>query len=459
MTVWEQSGLRAWIDPSTGLELVVSKEGGLAREETNRVQIGMLEHNVLAGTLPFRHESRDGDVVLRYSIAGMRRLRSALRAESLREEQWEGLLAGISLALREGEDYCVRETEYVLDPDWIWVKRDVRDVKLIAVPVRGFGNPERAWRQWKALFDCFVECGLPERWRERLRPARWEKETFTHRLWMSEAGELRASEPVRGGGTNRAYEEEDAALPSDRREVPREGNSVIGQAIQEIEEGETMRFTSPRMTSREWVRLLAATVCCVVFVWKPTLPSLIVAVLGCVPLGVTLYRRYVREAESVGEPPPSPQPAVAAAYESQASGYESHVMRETAASEPLEHRTVMLSEAQETVLLSALTPSNAARLEIAFESDERVETVRLSDGPMRFGRGPAGVDVMVDHIAASRVHLEFDVADGRLRACDMGSTNGTYYLDRPMTPHERYELKDGDLLRLPGAVIRVILKE
>jgi hypothetical protein len=234
---------------------------------------------------------------------------------------------------------------------------------------------------------------------------------------------------------------------------------VIGQAIPDIEEGETMRFAAPRMTSREWIRLLAATVCSIVFVWKPSLPSFLVAFLGCLPLGVTLYRRYVRE-----EAPATAQEKIhdeggPQSERETAAGLHARTDREAPAAEPLESRTVLLSEAQETVLLSALKPPLSARLEISFESEQRVETVPMGEDILRFGRGPAGVDVLVDHIAASRVHLEFDIAEGRPRACDLGSTNGTYYLDRLMTPHERYELHDGDLLRLPGAVIRVVVDE
>ncbi|HZG74784.1 MAG TPA: FHA domain-containing protein [Paenibacillus sp.] len=458
MTIWEEAGLFATIDPDTGPEVVVRREGGLRKEATVSVLLGMLEHNTLSGTLPVRRETRDGDVVLRYSIAGMRRLGSALRAGPIREEQWDGLVAAIALALREGADYSIRETEYVLDPDWIWVQRDIREVKLIAVPVVGFGSPERAWRQWKSLYDRMVECGLPERWRDRLRPDRWTKETFNHRLWMEEATERYRGESAASAEPERPAETNGAPMLPIRENVSIAANSVIGKAIPEIEEGETMRFAAPSMTKRECVRLLAATVCCIVFVWKPALPSFLVAVLGCVPLGVTLYRRYFREeATETTQGEIHDDSEATSRRETAAAGQQEHPYREPPAPEPLGNRTVLLSEAQETALLSALTPPRPARLEVSFESEHRVETIVLTNAPLRFGRGPAGVDVLVDHIAASRVHLEFDVADGKPRACDLGSTNGTYYLDRLMTPHERYELRDGDMLRLPGAVIRVVL--
>jgi len=456
MTVWKEAALQAKIDPDTGPELVVYEEAGLPPERLIRMQIGMLENNAIEGTLPFRRESHDGAVTLRYSIAGRRRLRSALHAESLREEQWDGLIAAIASAVREGADYCIRETEYVLDPDWIWVRRDVRDVKLVAVPIVDFGSPERAWRQFQSLYDCMVEHGLPDRWRERLHPSRWERTTFSHRLWLEAA----ASSPVkerRPEPVESAYRESEQ---SRERLAPEEfsyrGNSVVGKAIRDDDDGETMRFSAPRMTTREWVRLIAATVCCIVFVWNPSLPAFLVACLGCVPLGVTLYRRYGRESE----------PATA----SQGSGLAEARTQEVCFDEPspivenrteqgtLAERTVLLGgDAHETILLSAMEQAPAAMLEIAFEEGNRIETICLSASPLRLGRGPAGVDVVVDHAAASRVHLEFEWSDGCVRACDLGSTNGTYYLDRAMTPHERYEVRDGDLLRLPGAVIRVMI--
>src|SRR5690606_26014223 len=102
----------------------------------------------------------------------------------LRKEQWLGLLSALLLALKEGGNYCIRESEFVLDPDWIWVGRDVRDIKLIAVPVIGYGSPERAYREWHALLDCLISCGLPQALGERLRPSQWESSTFSHTLWM-----------------------------------------------------------------------------------------------------------------------------------------------------------------------------------------------------------------------------------------------------------------------------------
>ncbi|WP_309118451.1 FHA domain-containing protein [Paenibacillus sp.] len=462
MAVWEEVGLRANIDPDKGTEIVVCGRDGLKPDQTIRMQIGMLERNALAGTIALRQETRDGVVSFRYSVAGHRRLRTALRAESLREEQWDGLLAAMLLSIREGADYCIRETEYMLDPDWIWVRRDVRDVRFMAVPVAGIGSPERSWKQWKNVFVFFVECGLPDRWRDRLRPTRWDPATFSHRLWMDEVsggpeepGALAPSQALRTEGIESDSDNRYRVKPPvDIRE-----NSVIGQAIREADDGETMRFSPSRMTSREWVRLLAATVCCIVFVWNPSLPTLVIACLGCVPLGITLYRRYVREkeAEDSGEtgstiPEASFVPVAAAA---------DGTRKEPDPLEPdrLEHRTVLLADAQQTALLSDLKPERSASLEISFESGDRVETISLGGGPLRFGRGPEGVDVLVDHAAASRVHMVFDYTDGRLGACDLGSTNGTYYMDRLMTPHERYELLDGDLLRLPGAVIRVITIE
>ncbi|TLS50296.1 FHA domain-containing protein [Paenibacillus antri] len=213
------------------------------------------------------------------------------------------------------------------------------------------------------------------------------------------------------------------------------------------------------MTSREWIRLLAATVCSIVFVWNPSLPAFVVACLGCVPLGVTLYRRYVREKEA--EDSAEPGSTIPEASFGQLATLADGTREEPEPLEPerLEHRTVLLAEAQQTVLLSDLKPERSASLEISFESGDRVETFPFGSSPLRIGRGPEGVDVLVDHAAASRVHMEFEFTDGRLSARDLGSTNGTYYMDRLMTPHERYELLDGDMLRLPGAVIRVTVSE
>jgi len=461
MSVWAKAGLVARIDTRNGPEIVVCREEGLSPDLAIRTQVGMLEHNRLAGTVPFRSETTDGLIAFRYRVAGLRKLRNALRGKRPRETKWEAFFASLGSALMEGYTYCIGETEYVLDPDWIWVGRDLDEVLLMAVPLVGFGTPERAFEQWKALYDCLSDNGLPEAWRKRLHPGRWEPETFSHRVWMEEVERWAPASGAEHCVVRAPYEspERDDFLGALARGAASQGGSDAGDGTRrDAGDGETLRFSTPRISSAECIRLLAATACAILFVLRPTSLTFVAACLGCVPLVVTLAKRYKSEklAGEAGEP--ATGPSLASFRPEAATRQAADEPFQGGGPESLALRTTLLSDvgAEPTVLLSGMvdTPAEWA-LDITHEDSGRIETVEIGGEPLRFGRGPTGVDVVVDHAAASRIHLELAASEGAVHARDLGSTNGTYAMDRLMRPHESYELGDGDMLRLPGAVIRV----
>ncbi|HZG88519.1 FHA domain-containing protein [Paenibacillus sp.] len=446
MDIWSLTGLRARIDPTSGPEVVVERPDGIGSSEVTRVQVAMLEHHALAGTLPLRREDTDGSVRLRYGIAGMRRLRAALEADAMRPEHWESFLIALRRAIREGADYCIRSPEYVLDPEWIWVGNDVRDVRLMVVPIVDFGTPERCHAQWQALYDCLVRYGLPPEWKDRLHPSRWHKDTFSHRLWMEAVGHASAADAAPRVS---APDPANAGVISDDDAGFRGLDERYGETspLHEAGDGDTMRFSVARIGRSEAIRLLVAIVCWIAFAWQPSPPLLLTACLGTVPIGWTLFRRFVPEAEGDST----------AAIGKDAAAYDDRLKDEAAVESlppaPLDSRTLLLSDGERTVMLPPRDPAPSAWIEVRFEQTNRVETVPLLDVPIRFGRGPSGVDVVVDHPAASRVHLEIAEIDATPHAIDLGSTNGTFCLDQLMKPHQPYPLRDGDMLRLPGAVL------
>ena len=421
MGVWENCGLIARFDPERGNELVVTRDGGIDPSDISRVQTGMLEHHRLERTVPVRVDIVDGRASIRYGIAGLRKLTAAVRSGSVRAEHWKRLLAGISLAIREGAQYCIWDTEYVLDPDWVWVKGEARDIVLMSVPLTGFGSSERAWEQWQALFETMAEHGLPERLKKRLQPGNWERSTFSHRLWIEALEDMSADEePAAQEAPGFEDEDDTGKFPA----LAFTGGIRAGRekaAVME-EDGDTFHF-----------------------------PKRLGALRG-------LAQRFISPGKKASS-------IVKAKDSDSANGKKEDFIRslsslEAGNGEPLDLRTVLLSDAnpEATVKLSSIFGVRVCpKLEITHEEQESVEIVEFSGQRLRLGRGPDGVDVMVRHCAASRAHLEFGREGEAVFARDLGSTNGTYYLDQPMRPNERYELHDGDLLRLPGAVVKVHL--
>jgi len=426
MDVWERCGLEARFAPETGDELVVSRPGGTDPSEISRVVSGMLRHRRLERTVPLAIECIDGKAAVRYRIAGLRKLTAAVRAGSVRAEHWERLLSGLCLALREGAQYCIRDAEYVLDPEWVWVKGEARDVALMALPLPGCCSRERAWDEWRALYELMAEHGLPERLLQPLHPENWERSTFSHRLWIeafeeetSGKGRMAAKNPGADGAESPrgpfvpALSASGAARTADRPEAA---------------DGDALRFPKERANLQGWGRRL----------WAAGMKSLLSGARGnrAAAAGGREEGSHALSREFLGDEGAKAAPA-----------------------EPLDLRTVLLSGGEAEIPTVRLSPPLASRprLEIMHEDADRTECVELSGQRLRIGRGPDGVDIAVSHRAASRMHLELEWDGNSLAARDLGSTNGTYYMNQPMRPNERYDLRDGDLLRLPGAVVKVRL--
>ncbi len=74
------------------------------------------------------------------------------------------------------------------------------------------------------------------------------------------------------------------------------------------------------------------------------------------------------------------------------------------------------------------------------------ETKLSQTKTMTIGR-QEGVYLRIDHTSVSRRHAEISYANGQYVLHDLGSTNGTFVNEVPVTPGSVYILKEGDLLR------------
>ncbi|MCI3922411.1 FHA domain-containing protein [Paenibacillus sp. TRM 82003] len=434
MSFWERWGIQAESDAGDGLEWILGKRGGFGSEEVVKAQVGMLERCRIQGFLPFRLESAEGIVSFRYRVEGLRSVTAAARDGLLTERRIEGLLIAIASALREGERYLIDGSDVVLHPDWIWVSRDdVRNVRLMAVPLRTYASPAEGWRQWKALYNVLAQCGLPGRWRDALNPSRWDADTFSHRLWAVELEEE--------GPRETADDKQDSSVEGRLSKSPEAAFETSG--FHEAEDGETMYFSAARVRREELLRLGLAVIGWSCFAYFASLLWLMLALLLSVPLGGTLWKRYRDDGETAV--------AVAsnAADEAGAPGIPSV---EASDPVPIAERTTLLGVPERTVWLRDIQHREGVRVKliVQIEGTDRIETVDIGNGPLRIGRGPVGVDFVVDHAAASRVHLAIERQGAEYFATDVGSTNGTYLNDASMVPNEKYALHHEDRLRLPG---------
>jgi len=80
---------------------------------------------------------------------------------------------------------------------------------------------------------------------------------------------------------------------------------------------------------------------------------------------------------------------------------------------------------------------------------------QLKPGPNRIGRGEQN-DVRINHPSVSTVHCEIDVTPGEVRLKDLGSTNGTFADQQPVS---EVQLRSGQLLQLGSVGVLVELAQ
>ena len=72
------------------------------------------------------------------------------------------------------------------------------------------------------------------------------------------------------------------------------------------------------------------------------------------------------------------------------------------------------------------------------------------------GRSPHSDMVLYNKLVSrNHAHLYVDIGTQRCTLADLGSTNGTFLNETRLTPHERYQLTDGDIIRF-GRETKVI---
>ncbi|MGF7030634.1 hypothetical protein J2T17_001539 [Paenibacillus mucilaginosus] len=115
--------------------MVLSSAEGLRQEDLSSFQLSMLSANRIPGLLPLQLESRDGSVLLYYTITGKRMLTHWLRSGRLTLREYYGLLLAIVEVLGDSMVYMLQPGRYMLQEDFIYCGSGLQDLQLTYVPV------------------------------------------------------------------------------------------------------------------------------------------------------------------------------------------------------------------------------------------------------------------------------------------------------------------------------------
>lgn len=119
-----------------GTRLVLSRVEPLGRDDLERIELRMLEGNVIPGHLPFESEEIDLQMRLLYDITGKRMLSQWMMTGKCTLEEYYRFLLNCAVAIDDSRAYMLREDGYWLHEDFIFFPRDVSDQpELLYVPV------------------------------------------------------------------------------------------------------------------------------------------------------------------------------------------------------------------------------------------------------------------------------------------------------------------------------------
>jgi diguanylate cyclase (GGDEF)-like protein len=107
----------------------------------------------------------------------------------------------------------------------------------------------------------------------------------------------------------------------------------------------------------------------------------------------------------------------------------------------------------EAVVRNSETPRDAILIQIYPTDAEMGTRYALSDAPLILGRGD-NCDIPINHHSVSRRHAVVEANAGNWAVTDLGSTNGTFVNDVPVT---NAILGDGDSLRVGNCIYRFLM--
>ena len=76
------------------------------------------------------------------------------------------------------------------------------------------------------------------------------------------------------------------------------------------------------------------------------------------------------------------------------------------------------------------------------------KVIRFENIPALIGRAPNEVDVCLDDLRISRIHMRIDHKNGQIVVVDMNSSNGSYRNGEKLKAGESYTLHAGDIIKL-----------
>ncbi|MGI6434908.1 MAG: DUF6382 domain-containing protein [Syntrophomonadaceae bacterium] len=474
-----------------GYYLLISREGGLVREELNPIQVNMLQSNLIPRHLQMEIEEFDLQSRLCYDISGKRALANIIRGRGLKKDEFTQVLLNLLSAIENSAEYMLTEDNYLLESNYIFIGNDISDVYLVYVPLQNPGHKRLYNSMVKLVQDMGAAAGNMDR-QELNRILAWlqdRRDGFNARSFKqflsSYYNTMAGAAPV-FPQQNQVKAEVAAShdQPAPRASVlppqppdPPQQSKVSRQKPPQANRQTPTGKSTGELSERTRVIIACIAFVVVAFIWKTytTYPQegflylsigLSLLVADAVYLLFTLWRPAVEsDPESAAAPIPSVKQkgkkmkSAPAAIVTPASTIAPPMAAGEASAAPnqdyyqgLRDKTSLLGSKDETELLhrSTMDIGNVTRIQAWLEVNRggRIERIPVRGTTFTIGRNPQAVQLVEQASGVSRVHCSIVSGENGWGLKDLDSKNKTYLNGKALIPNKVTPLCNGDCIRV-----------
>lgn len=122
----------------------------------------------------------------------------------------------------------------------------------------------------------------------------------------------------------------------------------------------------------------------------------------------------------------------------------------------IEDKTNKLEDPKAYVVQTTLLNRNSSNIEsyLEPEREDLYEIIKVNDFPFVIGKQKDNVDYWLNNEVVSRYHVKITKDKDIYYITDLNSTNGTSLKEKPLSPYQRYEIQEGDEVKIAGIIYR-----
>lgn len=371
----------------------------------------LVQNSPIEGILPLEIRTVDGRKECYCDITGKQSLKTAFDRGSMDKTQLEEILGGIQKIIKRGEEYLLRQEDYVLSAETIFL--DFSDFSLYLCYIPGYKKPmEEKWKEFTEYLMNAVD---------------YKKEDtvlFVYSLYKAarQEGGLPEEFHWQKKEEKKEWQKEPEESPLTRKQI----RTSVPEFEERIEEDEQVEVYPQKIYLMAAATIFATAVAALagLFLWRPDavragaylliLGSLCIYVLGRLFSRENKESKIERQVEFI--------PA-----EEEQQGWEQDQVFEWRSQED-DNTTVLAAEAfEKNCFLRA-------------EDKRKYQDIELIEFPFFFGKLRTQVHSSIENPAVSRFHAKIEHLGGEYYLVDLNSTNGTYLNGERLRAHERRKL-------------------